>query len=345
MTVRVFSLGACQLSSPLSAIMSDGKVKSAWALAKQRAVACYCTGDALQVIRLYRRQIQLSKGLQLYCGFGENADEARGHGPLDHTDITLMDCNTPVELSLDGVFINRSLITTRLFHPLAAARPDLEGTYQMWWSKGVLEDDHEVRKETSLALIPALDGVVPYPDVAAEILAGTRGLRQTEQDLIGALDELRSQLRGPVGMLTSTYRYLPDGRPVSWPAGHLEMTRAAARHLDIPLFDTIKLVQEHGVATAMNERMTIYRPEFHIVAGNAIHGFMEELMQGRRLVKDRNYPIKLVRDRLRRHAKDLEGVEELEWLARVVNLCRKEAPSIPPLVESVEAVPEYIYPH
>lgn len=345
MTVRVFSLGACQLSSPLDALASAGRIKSAWALAKQRTVPCYCTGDALQAIRLYRRQIQLSKGLQLYCGFGENADDARGHGPLDHTDITLMDCNTPVELSLDGVFVNRSQITTRLLYPLVAARPDLEDTYRLWWEKGVLEDDHEVRKETSLAMIPALDGVVPYPDVAAEILAGTRGLRQTEKDLIVALDELRSQLKGPFGMLTSTCRYLPDGRPVAWPAGHLDMTRAVARHLDIPLFDTIKLVQEHGVATAMNEQMTIYRPEFHIVAGKAIHGFIEELMQGRRLLKDRNYPIKVIRDRLGRHVQDLEGIEELEWLARVVDLCRKEASSIPPLVESVEAVPEYIYPH
>lgn len=345
MTVRVFALGTCQLSSPLETLASAGRIKSAWALAKQRAVACHCTGDALQAIRLYRRQIQLSKGLQLYCGFGENTGEARGHGPLDHTDITLMDCNMPVELSLGGAFINRSAIKTRLFRPLAAARPDLEDTWRLWWGKGVLEDDHQVRKKTSRAMIPALDGVVPHPDAAAEILAGTRGLRQTEEDLIVALDELRSQLKGPLGMLTSTCRYLPDGQPVAWPAGHLEMTRAAASHLDIPLFDTIRLVQEHGVATAMNERMTIYRPEFHIVAGNAIHDFMEELMQGRRLLKDRNYPTKVIRDRLGRHAKDLEGIEELEWLARVVDLCRKEASSIPPPVESVEAVPEYIYPH
>jgi len=345
MTVRVFSLGASQLSAPINALLSAGKVKSAWALSKQRAVACYCTGDALQAIRMYRRQIQLSKGLQLYCGFGENADEATGHGPLDHTDITLMDCNTPLEVSLDGVFINRSLIATRLFQPLAAARPDLEDTYRMWWNKGVLEDDHEVRKSTSLAMIPALEGVVPYPDVAAAILAGARGMRQTEKDLVAALDELRRQIKGPFGMLTSTSRYLPDGRPVAWPAGHLEMTRAAARDLDIPLFDTVQLVQEHGVPTAMNEQMTVYRPEFHTVAGEAIHAFMEEVMGGRRVLKDRHYPIKAIRNRLRQHAKDLDGIEELEWLARVVDLCRREVASIPPLVESVEAVPEYIYPH
>ena len=63
------------------------------------------------------------------------------------------------------------------------------------------------------------------------------------------------------------------------------------------------------------------------------------------MINRHNYPIEVIRDRLARHVQDLEGRAGLEWLARVVDLCRQEASAIPPPIERVETVPEYIYPH
>ena len=63
------------------------------------------------------------------------------------------------------------------------------------------------------------------------------------------------------------------------------------------------------------------------------------------MTQDRNYDVPVIQDGLGRHADDLQSVEGLEWLAQVVELLRIEAGVVPPPVERVDTIPEYIYPH
>lgn len=280
MTMRVLSLGACQLSAPINSLVKEGRIDDCWLASGQPTVTCYCVGDAMQVLRIYRRQIDLSEGMRCYSGYPDNDLESVGRRRLDDADIAVLDCNTPIAMCLDGIFINRSSITREIYQPLAAANPDLGKTYDAWWHQGIFGGDEEVKRSSALALIPSLEGVVRYPKVAAEILLGMRAVRQDDDDFIRALDELHRELAMPLGMVTSTYRYLPDGRAVSWPPRHLEMTRNAARELHIPLFDTIPLVQQHGVSIAMNDNLTIYRTEFWPVVGDALLSFMNDVLSG-----------------------------------------------------------------
>ena len=138
--------------------------------------------------------------------------------------------------------------------------------------------DDEVKRATALALIPSLEGIVEYPDVAAEILLGLRAIRQDYSAFLGSLSEFRREIDVPLAMVTSVYQYLPDGRPLAWPPNHLEMTRNGAHELQIPLFDAVTLVQQHGVSSAMTEELTVYRPEFHPVVGEALFSFLSEIV-------------------------------------------------------------------
>jgi hypothetical protein len=63
------------------------------------------------------------------------------------------------------------------------------------------------------------------------------------------------------------------------------------------------------------------------------------------VTQDRNYPIAVIQDRLAQHGQDLESIAAVRWLAEVVELLRTEADTVPPPVERIDTIPEYIYPH
>lgn len=280
MTMRVLSLGACQLTAPINSLVRDAKIQDSWILSRKATVTCYCVGDALQVLRLSRGQMNLDEGMRYFFGLAGSAEEAVGNAQLDDADIALIDCNTPVAMCVDGIFINRSAITREIYQPLAAANPELGKAYDIWWHKGIFGGDEELKRSAAMALIPSLQGVVKNHEVAATILLEMRAVRQSQDELNRSLDELRGELAMPFGMVTSIYRYLPDGRPIGWPPRHLEMTKSAASELGIPIFDTVSLVQRHGVTSAMNEDLTNYRQDFLPKVGDAFLAFMNEVLDG-----------------------------------------------------------------
>lgn len=59
----------------------------------------------------------------------------------------------------------------------------------------------------------------------------------------------------------------------------------------------------------------------------------------------RSYPIEVIREQLGRHRQHARAAQGGEWLAEVVELLRSEAAVVPPPVERVDTIPEYVYPH
>lgn len=60
---------------------------------------------------------------------------------------------------------------------------------------------------------------------------------------------------------------------------------------------------------------------------------------------DRNYPLPTIQRHLAVHRRDLDAIPGLNWLAQVVDVLCEEAAVVPPPVERVDSIPEYIYPH
>lgn len=60
---------------------------------------------------------------------------------------------------------------------------------------------------------------------------------------------------------------------------------------------------------------------------------------------EREYPVAVIQEAIRRHQADVQAVGGLGWLAEVVGLLRQETAVVPPLEERLDSIPEYIYPH
>ena len=280
MTKRVLSFGACQLSAPITSLLVRGKVRDCWLLSGVPTVSAYCLGDALQMIRVSRGQIKLSEGMRYYCGYPVNQMEKLGCPKLDDADIAVLDSVSTLTMCVGDIFINRSNVLQGIYRPLNDKDPALGKTYDVWWHRGILGSNEEVRRAAAAELLPHLDGVVEYPEVAAQVLLETHPAKQTEDEFAAHLGLLRAEIGMPLCLITQIHQYFPDGRPVSWPVDHLEITQAACRRLDIPLLDTPALVKQHGVAAAMNDSRTVYRPEFYPVVGDALFDFMENVASG-----------------------------------------------------------------
>lgn len=56
------------------------------------------------------------------------------------------------------------------------------------------------------------------------------------------------------------------------------------------------------------------------------------------------YPKEIIQASLDRHLLDAKA-DAPAWLAQVIELLRDHVAAIPPPVEHVDSIPEYIYPH
>ena len=81
----------------------------------------------------------------------------------------------------------------------------------------------------------------------------------------------------PIGAVVYTFRVMPDGRPVSWPAGFREEIIAAAEKEKLPMFETAEMVSAFGVEKAFSRDMRHYSEAFSPVVGEALLQFAEKI--------------------------------------------------------------------
>src|SRR5262249_51638699 len=92
-------------------------------------------------------------------------------------------------------------------------------------------------------------------------------------DVAAGLAALRSKLACPIGLVLHHFRYMPDGRALSWPAGFVETLRTAARQMDIPVFDPAPVVASDGFEKAFDGVDPHYRESYRPIMGEALTNF------------------------------------------------------------------------
>lgn len=73
----------------------------------------------------------------------------------------------------------------------------------------------------------------------------------TKPPSLDGLRRLAATIGAPIGVALFAWAYMPDGRPLSWPADFLREMIEATEALGIPAFDPRPLVQAAGVETAL----------------------------------------------------------------------------------------------
>ncbi len=278
--IRILPLGGCLLHRPLG---DFGKFKynvRARVGTGGSVRENYSFGEMIQFVRLLRGEIVLPREIKELAGVDARFEPLPGIGDFANVDVVLVEPSTPFDIVLGDYLLNRTAIIARIVEPIRAANPEPKYARMSnyWMTKGLHAGDVAVQESLGAELAERLPDTMPLADIARDVLMNARAV---QRDVSQGLGELRAMIDRPMGVLTFIFQYLPDGRPVSWPAGFRDDMLAAAAALNLPVFEPWRLVEQYGVAATLKDDLRHYKDEFMPTVSQAIVDFAAEVVAER----------------------------------------------------------------
>jgi hypothetical protein len=197
---------------------------------------------------------------------------------LSGADVVLIEMSTPVEFYCNGFFLNpnrlRSFLIAR-FKPSGA--PALMAA--ALWQTALQKRNEGLRAKRAAEILDIMERDGIEDDLLRKIIVETRGLLLQEEEMYLCLRSIRDILARPTGIVLYNFRYMPDGRPVEWPAGFKGQMESVALRLDVATYDPTPLVQKHGVNIAVKENSGHYAPPFCEIIGAEYMKFISTILE------------------------------------------------------------------
>lgn len=283
--IKVLMFGGCNLRGPLIRSHSRNYSRS---IAEWKEVpgnvACagppfitYTLGEMLQTLEVYHGDRYIPTELRAFCGirraFAPDPDSSRFA-----LDGIIAEPNTSTEIEFEGYYLNRAPVL-RMLHPLKRRSRELGKLAGSWYKLGIVGMNADLTRSIGDQIIRALPADYPSRYLVAALLRNARGRRR---DIRGGLERVVKATDVPIGVVAYTWQFLPDGRPISWPAGFYQDVLTAARDPELPAYEPRALVEEHGVPKALKTDRRHYREEFMPRVAKSLVEFVHLVVSGRR---------------------------------------------------------------
>ena len=275
MSVEMFPVGACLLSAPFSALTSSRRVTNTWNTygGGTGTPALYTLDEALQLIRFMRGELDIPPLFRSICGLGPTEDVLGLRNCFDHTQAVLVEINSPVAICYGRYALSRAQVIETILNPIRTT-PELSAAASAWYNQGLMAANSTIRETTAQMLAHATPDSLPDADLVRAVIVDARPRQRDFDSLVEGLAEIRAAFGVPTGVVTYTYQYMPDGRPLPWPADFVDQTIAVARKLDLPIFQPSEIVRSHGASRALAPDRVHYQPEFAAVLAEALWKFI-----------------------------------------------------------------------
>lgn len=269
-------LGGCMLRWPITRTdKAEGKL--AWEH-YGRIGEIHTFGEIFQTIGILRGEVAIPAELKTYAHIHRKLQPL----PLterrfENVDLVLLGPSSPIELMFRGVSINR----TALVREISAQVQDDTGWGEKlvgrWFRIGLVGLNETVREEAGEKLLGYIRGDSEEAELARAVVLETRSALA---DLGAGFSKIRQMFKCPMGLVLYIFRYMPDGRPISWPAGFRENILGAAAAFDVPVLDPSPMVVDYGVKEALLSGLSHYSKEFLPVIGEKVVKFAEDVYEG-----------------------------------------------------------------
>jgi hypothetical protein len=283
--LKILPLGGCLLKIPLRSYNQTLYANTSRILGKAQYPTTYSFDESIQFIRMLRGEISASEEIRALAGFKTSFQPNPAVGDFRAMDVVLIEPSTPTDIVYGDYALNRVALRQCVTDPIQAANPgpEVAKLASRWLHKGLLGGDEVTQTQIAGELIKLMPKSLPAFETLCDVLLSARSRRHEAAD---GLRTLCSMIDRPIGVLTYTFRYMPDGRPVSWPAGFHDEVLSAAAGLGLPVFEpwklTTELFEKHDVATVMRADLQHYADDFMPVVGRAIFDFAETVARGER---------------------------------------------------------------
>ena len=266
--------GACMLRQPLRVMAARQR-----GLADQKYgsdTAKHTFGEMLQFIEVIRGARRIPRELMSLCRISPRVGPVAGAEDFRDLDVALIEPASPVELTFRGFAINR-IGMKKMLAPIVAEGREAANLSAIWLRVGLTGLNEDVRATTATKLLGHVHGDTEQADLMRAVISETRAFKS---DITDGFRRMQESLGCPIGAVIYVFRYLPDGRPISLPAGFRKEVVAAAQELNLPIFDPAPLVAEHGVEMALADDSSHYSARFLPVVGRALMAFAHEVHRG-----------------------------------------------------------------
>ena len=271
------------LASALADPQQRGAAVTTYYAMRHSWPVCYTVQEALRTVQFYRGERVIPASLRPLCHLPLHFDErSEAAKQFENFDVVLFEPNTYNYLLFDDIPITRTLVDTLIVTPLKAVGGDVADAATVWFNNGLLAGDIPIQLEAAQTLLPELEGRVKDHELIRRVLLEARSVAPSFDAFCTAIAELRNTLCRPFGLVTFTFEYLPNGRPICWPPDLIEKTFEAAKRVAVPCFHPADIVRKHGTRIAMQENRRLYRSEFEPVIGNALLDFAGSLLDARK---------------------------------------------------------------
>jgi hypothetical protein len=234
-------------------------------------------GEMIQLIEVLRQTRTLSAELRR---IGRMPDpRGKANVAFKELDVAIVEPASTIEIAFRGLALNRNLLKEYILDVIGQKRKMASKVFGSWLRVGIVGMDEEIRAETAERLLSMIPEGSEQAELACDLVRETRG---SQRDMLSGFRKMQELLPCPIGAVIYTFRYMPDGRPIAWPATLRSDVVDAARTLDIPIFDPVSLVQDYGVANALAPDQGHYNDEFRVLMGDALVRFMESVHAGTR---------------------------------------------------------------
>jgi len=267
--VSVLPLGGCLVAQPLKAF-AEARYEPR-ALASFGILAKYTLTEMVQFFQVLRGELEPPPELKVLAGYRANF-ERPSPARLAEVDVVLIEPNTTDEIHYGGFVLARMGVVNEVIRPLEKARPEREVAHMLneWWVKGLIGRDETVRSTLAAKLAPLVPAEWPNADLIRDVLTNAHGVLG---DVMVGVTDLVPLVDKPVGLVTCSFQYMPNGRPMHWPPNLREEVVKAGEVFGMPVFEPWRMVKALGVAKTLMPNLKTYRDEFRLPLGDAIVDF------------------------------------------------------------------------
>jgi len=191
-------------------------------------------------------------------------------------EVALVEMSTPTEYTFEGVLLNINRFEEIILLGLGEyfSERKLIGK----WKGALRRAKEDVRQVLAEDIYNSISKDTPERQNIAKFVRETSSRMLSVEEMTKSMADLRDRLGIPVALMLHNFNYMPDGRPVSWPAEFKDNSIEVARRLDIPTLDFAAFVQTEGVGRVLADDRRHWRPSAYAEVGELIHDFCEGII-------------------------------------------------------------------
>jgi len=229
-------------------------------------------GEMFQFIDVVQQKKVIPEDLVALTHAPEEGGRGSAADDFGALDLAVLGPSSPIEIRFRGLALNRQAVQEHIRASLRDESGEAEKHLGIWLRQGLVGLNARARTSSGERLLDFLRADTKDADLARSVI---REVEVSKGDIVGGFRRMRELLNCPMMVCLYIFRYMPDGRAISWPAGYREEVLAAAAELDLPVFDPAPLVVKHGPASVLAAGFSHYRPKFLPVVGEALVEFAQ----------------------------------------------------------------------